>query len=176
MLDILCIGAHPDDIEVSMAGTILKLKALGYKIGILDLTNGEPTPFGTVKKRLSERDNASKLLLVDERITLDLPNRYLQNTIAAREKVAIIYRKLKPKIIFTHYPEDSHPDHIAASKITTDARFFAKLTKTDLEGEPFYHYKIFYHSANHLRLVLKPAFIINISEYMKHKIIITPDY
>lgn len=170
MVDILCVGAHPDDVEMSMGGSILLFKSLGYQVGVLDLTNGEPTPFGTIETRMAERDKASKLLSLDARITLDLPNRVVTNTIESRQKVAEVYRELKPSMLFIHYPDDTHPDHVAGSRISEDARFHAKLTKTEMKGDPHFSAHLFYHAANHKRLIMKPSFILDISPFFEKKL------
>jgi bacillithiol biosynthesis deacetylase BshB1 len=170
MVDILVVGAHPDDAEMSMGGSILLFKEKGFKVGVVDLTNGEPTPFGSVKKRLRERDGAGKLLGLDERITLDLPNRQVEANLEARRKLAEVIRKLRPTVIFGHWRVDAHPDHMAASQIIQDARFTAKLTKTDMKGEPHFPSKLYYHQANHLRVVIKPAFILDITKQLDRKL------
>ncbi len=170
MVDILVIAAHPDDAEMSMGGSILLFKKKGFKVGVVDLTNGEPTPFGTVKKRLVERDRASKTLGIDERITLELPNRELQPSLEARRALAEVIRQLRPTILFGHGRLDAHPDHMAASQIIQAARFAAKLTKTDMKGKPHYPSKLYYHQANHLRVVIKPAFVLDVSPFFEKKL------
>lgn len=170
MIDILCVGCHPDDIEMGMAGSILLFKEKGYRVGILDLTNGEPTPFGTPEKRMAERDRASQIMGVDERITLDLPNRYLTESIEAREKIAEVYRELRPSIIFVHYHDDLHPDHIAGARLSVEARFHAKLTKTAMKGAPHFADLLFYHHSNHKRIILQPAFILDVTPFFEKKV------
>lgn len=170
MLDILAIGAHPDDVEIGMGGALLKLKQEGYKTGILDLTNGEPTPLGSPEKRKQESEEAAEKLGLDFRHTLDLPNRYLQDTIEAREKVAEIIRQTKANVLFLHWWEDAHPDHIAASQICEAARFYTKLSKSNIKGGPFYPNKIFYYFSSHLKKRETPSFILDISEEFDRKI------
>jgi LmbE family N-acetylglucosaminyl deacetylase len=128
MKTIMCVGAHPDDVEMGMGGTVALLVDQGYDVLILDLTNGEPTPYGSPEIRKKESEEAAKVLGV-KRITLDLPNRYLEDTIENRKKIAAIIRDFRPKYIFAPYFEDAHPDHIAASKLVDASRFYAKLTK-----------------------------------------------
>ncbi|MCF7874301.1 MAG: PIG-L family deacetylase, partial [Candidatus Omnitrophica bacterium] len=108
----LFISPHPDDAELGIGGTILKLKKQGHTVFMVDLTDGEPTPFGTKEKRKKETKKATKILKVDERINLDLPNRYLFDNKEARFLVAETIRKYKPDILFCPYPEDAHPDHL----------------------------------------------------------------
>ena len=133
----MCVGAHPDDVEMGMGGTVALLVDQGYDVLILDLTNGEPTPYGSPEIRKKESEEAAKVLGV-KRITLDLPNRYLEDIIENRKKIAAIIRDFRPKYIFAPYFEDAHPDHIAASKLVDASRFYAKLTKSDIPGEPFF--------------------------------------
>lgn len=168
-MNILVIDAHPDDAELGLGGTIVKMVRAGYSVYILDLTNGEPTPFGTPEKRMEEAKRAAEILGVKKRITLPLPNRYLFDTKEARIMVAEIIREYEIDVIFTHQGEDSHPDHIAARKITDSARFYAKLTKTDMKGNPRYPSKIFYYLASHKRKVFVPSFVIDISEEFETK-------
>ncbi|MFS8581700.1 MAG: bacillithiol biosynthesis deacetylase BshB1, partial [Limnochordales bacterium] len=171
MLDVLAIGAHPDDVELGMGGAIGAFLAEGLKVGILDLTNGEPTPFGSPEEREREAAAAADILGVAVRRTLPLTNRELQDTVEARRMVAEVIREWRPRTLFIHYWEDAHPDHVAACRLCEAARFYAKLTKTDMRGEPFYPARIFYFFSNHLRgLHPKPAFIIDTSDYMEKKL------
>ncbi len=165
---IVCIGAHPDDVELSMGGTIEVLKKVGHEILLLDLTNGEPTPFGSIEIRKEESNKAKNILGV-ERITLDIPNRYIEDSIINRIKISEVFREFKPEYIFTHYEFDSHPDHIAASKLTDAAKFYSKLTKCEIKGEPFFPKKVLYYFPNHIKLNLEPSFIVDISEFMEIK-------
>lgn len=169
MLDILVIGAHPDDAEIGMGGAIACFVAEGLRVGILDVTNGEPTPHGTPERRAAEAAEAAKILGVVRR-TLDIPNRYVQDTVENRKKIAEVIREWRPDVIFAPYWEDAHPDHIAVSRLADAARFYAKLTKTEMKGEPFYPNRIFYFFSNHLRgLHPKPAFILDVSAQMETK-------
>lgn len=168
-MNILVIDAHPDDAELGLGGTIVKMVKAGYNVYILDLTNGEPTPYGTPEKRMEESQKAAKVLGVKKRITLPLSNRYLFDTKSARIMVAEVIREHEIDVIFTHQGEDAHPDHIATRSITDAARFYAKLTKTDMKGKPRYPSKIFYYLASHKRKVFKPSLIIDISEEFEKK-------
>ena len=169
-LRILSMGSHPDDVDAGMGGSIIKLVNLGYEVHILDLTNGEPTPFGDPDTRKKEWEKAATILNVKSRTVLDLPNRYLFDTIEARKKVAEVIRKIRPQILFIPYWEDAHPDHIQAVQICEAARFYAKLTKTDMLYEPWYPKHIFYYHWSHLNLHIQPAFILNISEEYDDKV------
>jgi N-acetylglucosamine malate deacetylase 1 len=169
MLDILAIAPHPDDVELGMGGAVLKFKAEGLKVGVLDLTSGEPTPFGSPEVRARETAAATKILQLDWRENLGLPNRSLEATLAARAKLAGVFRQTRPRWLFAPYWIDGHPDHIAATQLVEAARFWSKLTKTDMPGEPYYPERIYYYYCMHLRLVPQPAFVLDISDYWEQK-------
>ena len=169
-VDIMAIGAHPDDIEIGMGGTIAAFTNAGYKVVLLDLSDGEPTPHGTHEKRMKECHKSAKILKVEKRITLDLVNREIMDSIETRKKVATVIRQYKPKLLFIPYWDDGHPDHLEACKLCQAARFYAKLTKTDMPYEPYYPKKIFHYLTLHMRLKTEPSFIFNISEFMETKI------
>ncbi|HMC66412.1 MAG TPA: bacillithiol biosynthesis deacetylase BshB1 [Gemmataceae bacterium] len=168
-LDYLVIGTHPDDAELGMGGTILLLKAQGSRVGVLDLTDGEPTPHGSPEIRQRETDAASAVLGIDWRGNLGLPNRSLAADLEARRRLAGAIRELRPRILFAPYWEDAHPDHVAASQLVDAARFWAKLTKTDLPGEPHYPERIIYYFSVHLRLHVTPSFVVDITPHIDAK-------
>ncbi|MCK4287477.1 MAG: PIG-L family deacetylase, partial [Candidatus Lokiarchaeota archaeon] len=164
-LDILVIGAHPDDAEIGCGGTIAHYKKRGKNVGVLDLSNGEPTPFGTVEKRMAEAKAASEILDLDVRITLDMTNRYIENTIENRKKVSEVIRKYKPNILITHPSNDWHPDHVACHQIVNAAKFQAKLTKTESKYPEHYPRYVFYFDHSHLKEKnRKLDFLIDISD------------
>ncbi len=170
MSTFLVIAPHPDDAELGMGGTILKLKHAGHNVHIVDMTNGEPTPFGSPEIREREWTAASKVLGV-ERTNLGLINRQVQHTIEARHKLAAIIRVHKPDVLFVPYPTDAHPDHVAVTKIAEDARFDAKLSKTDtIAGPPHHPKRILYYYCTHLRMNFNPTFCIDISDTYDQKI------
>jgi bacillithiol biosynthesis deacetylase BshB1 len=169
-LDVLVIAPHPDDAELGMAGAILKFKAEGRRVGILDLTSGEPTPHGSPEIRARETAAATKILGVDWRENLGLPNRRLEATLDARAKLANVFRRVRPAWLFAPYWVDAHPDHVAATELVEAARFWAKLTKSDLEGEPFHPRRIYNYYCVHLKLTPQPAFILDISEQWDAKL------
>ncbi len=169
-MNIMAIGAHPDDVEIGMGGTIIKMKGEGHKIIIVDLTDGEPTPFGNKETRQKEAIKSSEILDVQKRINLELKNRYLVDDITSRKLLAEQIRLNTPEIIFAPYWIDAHPDHAAASSLCDAARFYGKLSKTDMQGEPFYVPKIYYYFVSHLRLNVVPSFILDISQQMEQKL------
>jgi N-acetylglucosamine malate deacetylase 1 len=169
-LDILIVSPHPDDAELGAAGAILKFKAEGLKVGVLDLTSGEPTPFGSPEIRAHETQAATEILGLDWRENLGLPNRSLEHTLAARAQLAGVFRLTRPRWIFAPYWVDSHPDHVAATELIEAARFWSKLTKTDLPGVPHYPARIFYYYCVHLKIIPQPAFVLDISEFWERKL------
>ncbi len=170
MANILAVGAHPDDIEIGIGGTVASLIARGDNVTLCDVTSGEPTPYGTPEKRREETANANSILKVENRINLGLENRWLRDTKKARVALAEVYRETRPDIILIPYYDDSHPDHVEASKIAQAARFVAKYTKTDMKGEPFYPPKIFFYFCVHRKKFIEPSIIFDISDTIEQKL------
>jgi N-acetylglucosamine malate deacetylase 1 len=168
-LDVLVVAPHPDDAELGMAGAILKLKAEGRRVGILDLTSGEPTPHGSPETRAQETREATRILGVDWRHNLGLPNRSLEPTLEARRALAGIFRRTRPRMLFAPYWVDAHPDHLAAVELVEAARFWSKLSKSDLPGLPHHPQRVLHYFCVHLRLVVPPAFVLDISPYWEQK-------
>ena len=156
-LDALVVAPHPDDAELGMGGTIVRLIQQGWKVGILDLTDGEPTPLGSRERRASETAAANAALGNPWRKNLGLPNRSLEPTLIHRRAVAAVFRQVRPRLVFAPYWEDAHPDHTAATKLVEDARFWSKLSKSDIAGKPFHPARILYYFSVHLRIVERPA-------------------
>jgi N-acetylglucosamine malate deacetylase 1 len=170
MLDVLIIAPHPDDAELGMGGAICRFLAAGKKVGILDLTNGEPTPYGSPEIRIRETAAATKILGIEWRENLGLPNRSVEPSLEARAKLATVIRRTKPRWLFAPYWVDAHPDHVAATELIEAARFWAKLSKTDMPGEPHHPSRVFYYYCVHLRVVAQPTFVLDISPYWEQKI------
>lgn len=170
MASILVVGPHPDDQELGMGGTIIKLARQGHRVHLLDVTNGEPTPFGTPEKRAKEAAAAAKIMGV-ERSLLGLTNREVVHNLESRHRMAAAYRRIRPDWIFLPYPVDAHPDHVAVTRIGEDARFDAKLTNMpSIAGDPVYPKRIIYYFCTHLRMDFKPTFVIDISDTIETKI------
>lgn len=167
-MNILVVGPHPDDQELGMGGTIAKLAEQGHNVLLLDITNGEPTPYGDPETRAAEAAKAAEILGVQRRL-LGLPNRSVTHSIEARHAVAGVIREHQAEIVFTPYFEDAHPDHIATTRIVEDARFDAKLSKIDLPGQPIYPRWLFYYYCTHLRHVANPSFLIDITGFTDRK-------
>jgi LmbE family N-acetylglucosaminyl deacetylase len=133
-LDVVAVGAHPDDVEIACGGTLAKLVTQGYRVGIVDLTDGEPTPLSEgPHQRLAEAQEAAKVLGVHKRVILDLPNRRLFDSFEARVALAKEFRKYRPRIVigFGDKTPMASPDHWQAMQITDAAVFYSRLTKWD---------------------------------------------
>ena len=133
-LDVIAVGAHPDDVEIACGGTLARLAQQGYKVGIIDLTDGEPTPRSPGPEvRLAEAQKAAEILGAKHRTTLDLPNRRLFDTFEARVALAKEFRKYRPKVVigFGDKTPMASPDHWQAMQITDAAVFYARLSKWD---------------------------------------------
>lgn len=163
-MSVLVVAPHPDDAELAMGGTMAKMAARGHRVHVLDLTDGEPTPFGTPAKRAREAATAARILGIT-RSCLGLVNREVTHTISARHAVAEVIRRERPDILFAPYPEDAHPDHLAATRIIEDARFDAKLTRSSIPGEPHWTPRLIHYFATHLRIVPAPSFLIDTSGF-----------
>ena len=187
MANILVVGPHPDDQELGMGGAIAKLAEQGHDVLLLDVTNGEPTPYGDPVTRAAEAKKAAEILSPDpakfpkakpvRRVLLGMPNRFVEHTIENRHKIAGVIRAHQASIVFTPFFEDAHPDHRAVTRIVEDARFDAKLTGIDMPapegmaaGEPIYPKWLFYYYATHLRWVANPSFVLDVTGYVDRKI------
>lgn len=168
MANILVVGPHPDDQELGMGGTIARLVEQGHNVLLLDMTNGEPTPYGSPEKRKIEWEKAAKILGVQRRL-LGLTNRQVEHNLKSRHLVAAAIREHQASIVFLPHPQDAHPDHLATTRIVEDARFDAKLTKIDLPGQPIYPKWMIYYYCMHLRHVVDPSFCLDISGYLDTK-------
>ncbi|SIO65492.1 N-acetylglucosaminyl deacetylase, LmbE family [Singulisphaera sp. GP187] len=133
-LDLIAVGAHPDDVEIACGGTLARLVRKGYNVGIVDLTDGEPTPLSAGPDiRLAEAERAAKILGVQVRINLNLPNRRLFDNFESRVALAKVFRKYRPKVVlgFGGKTVLASPDHYQAMLITDAAVFYSRLTKWD---------------------------------------------
>ena len=169
-LDALVIAPHPDDAELGMGGGILKMLAQGLKVGVIDLTSGEPTPHGSLEIRAAETQAATDILQLSWRGNLGLTNRSLEPTLAARKELASVIRLTRPRWLFAPFWIDAHPDHVAATELVNAARFWAKLSKTDMPGERFHPERIFNYYCVHLKMHATPAFVLDISEFWEQKL------
>jgi len=168
MASILIIGPHPDDQELGMGGTIIRLLGQGHKVHLVDMTNGEPTPLGSPEIRARESMAAAGALGVG-RTLVGLTNRQVVHDIPSRHKLAAVIRAHRADWLFVPYPLDAHPDHVAVTRIAEDARFDAKLTNSPISGVPCYPKRIIYYFCTHLRINFTPSFCMDISEVMERK-------
>jgi bacillithiol biosynthesis deacetylase BshB1 len=159
-LDLLAIAAHPDDVELTCGGTLLKMAQRGYKTGILDLTAGEMGTRGTPKIRAREAANAAKLLRVTWRDTLGVPDSDVQPTRQHKLRLAAVIRQLRPKTVILPYWEARHPDHYHASTLGYEGCFLAGLKQLPVEGEAYRPFKILYSISY---ADVRPTFVVDIS-------------
>jgi bacillithiol biosynthesis deacetylase BshB1 len=159
-LDLLAIAAHPDDVELTCGGTLLKMAHRGYKTGILDLTAGEMGTRGTPETRAKEAAKAAKLLGVKWRDTLGVPDSDVQLARQHKLRLAAVIRALKPKTVILPYWEARHPDHYNASALGYEGCFLAGLKQLPLEGEPHRPFKILYSTAY---ASVRPTFVVDIT-------------
>jgi bacillithiol biosynthesis deacetylase BshB1 len=159
-LDLLAIAAHPDDVELTCGGTLLKMAQLGYKTGILDLTAGEMGSRGTVETRAKEAAKAAKLLGVQWRETLSVPDSDVQPARQHKMRLAAVIRQLQPRTVIIPYWEARHPDHYNASTLAYEGCFLAGLRQLPLDGEPHRPFKIIYSTAY---ANVRPTFVVDIT-------------
>jgi len=143
-LDVLAIAAHPDDVELTCGGTLLKMAQLGHKTGILDLTAGEMGTRGTPETRAKEAARAAKILKVSWRGNLGVPDSDVQPTRQNKLRLAQLIRDLRPRTVILPYWEARHPDHYHASLLGYEGCFLAGLKQLPLDGEPYRPFKILY--------------------------------
>lgn len=170
-VDILAIGIHPDDVELSCAGTIAKHIAMGKTVGILDLTRGELGTRGNAELRTKEANDSAKILGVKIRTQLNFKDGFFENNEAHQREIIIQLRKHRPDVVLCNAVSDRHPDHARAAQLTHDACFYSGLTKieTTLNGEPqsAWRPKAVYHYIQDQ--FIHPDFVIDVSNYMAIK-------
>jgi len=166
-VDIRAIGAHPDDIEMICGGTIAKMIDRGYTAAIIDMTRGESGTRGTPEQRQAEADAAAKVLGVGERINLQQPDSRMSNTLEARIAVVEQIRRLRPKIVMTHWWEDLHPDHAATGQIVRDTMYPAGFANFPAKGQPFRPNEYLFFMAH---FPFEPSFIVDIEGYWEQKV------
>lgn len=159
-LDLLAIAAHPDDVELTCGGTLLKMAQRGYKTGILDLTAGEMGTRGTPEIRAKEAARAAKLLAVKWRGTLGVPDSDVQPSREHKVRLAAMIRQLRPKTVILPYWEARHPDHYHASTLGYEACFLAGLRQLPIQGDAYRPFKILYSSSC---ADVRPTFVVDIT-------------
>jgi bacillithiol biosynthesis deacetylase BshB1 len=166
MIDLLAIAAHPDDVEQTCGGTMLRMAEAGYRTGIIDLTAGDMGTRGTPEIRVAESSEAGRVLRVSHRENLHFPDARLENTMAGRMTLAQRIRELRPRTVILPYWEGRHPDHYRASEIGYEACFLAGLKKIDQYTEPHRPYKILYAS---IYANVPPSFVVDITAYFERR-------
>src|SRR3569832_923610 len=133
-LDVLGVFSHPDDAELSVAGTLLKLKSLGYRTGVCDMTRGEMGTRGTPEIRAKEALDAARMMKLDARLNLEQPDGHVQPTEEARSALVRVLRTHQPKVLITTHEDDPHPDHASTSIIVRQAARLATMGRYDEEA------------------------------------------
>jgi bacillithiol biosynthesis deacetylase BshB1 len=159
-LDVLALAAHPDDVEQTCGGTLIRMADQGYRTGVLDLTAGDMGTRGSPEVRVTESEAAGRVMGLEWRGNLHFPDARLENTISARMTLAVKIRELKPRVVILPYWQARHPDHYRAGEMGYEACFLAGLKKLDEYSEPHRPQKILYAS---LYADVKPSFIVDIS-------------
>jgi N-acetylglucosamine malate deacetylase 1 len=166
-LDLLAIAPHPDDVELTCGGTLLKAAEQGYRTGILDLTAGEMGTRGTPETRLKEAAKAAKILRVAHRENLRLPDSNVEVTRETKLALAQRIRALQPHTVILPYWEGRHPDHYTSAKLGFEACFLAGLKQLPIEGEAFRPFKILYSTVYYRDV--RPTFVVDISPFYERR-------
>jgi len=165
-LDVLAFSAHPDDIELAAAGTLIKLNKQGYAVGIADMTRGEFGTRGTEEIRQKEAEEAGRLIGVKIRECLDIPDGSVTVTRENHIKVIRLLRKFRPKIVLNHYWRARHADHMATSQIVTEACYLSGLAKLDTGQDRWRPKRILYHQ---ILYDVVPSFVVDVSSEFDQK-------
>lgn len=171
-LDILVLAAHPDDAELGCAGSIIKWVSEGYKVGVIDFTQGELGTRGSLEIRLKEAEKAQKVLGILYRENLQLPDGFFENNKENQLKLIRMIRKFQPKLVVINAPEDRHPDHAKAAKLSIDSLFLSGLLKiqtydNEILQQPWRPQNYIHYIQDKL---LIPNLIVDITPYMEKKI------
>lgn len=166
-VDILAFGAHPDDVEMTAGGAMLKMKDAGYTTAIVDFTRGELSTRGTPELRIKETEEASRIMRLDARENLDLGDGQFGESQTELLAIIAMIRKYKPSIILAPYFKDRHPDHERCSRLVREANFYSGVKKYPAEGEAYRAQKLYYYMAN---TEFQPSFIMDISEHFEGKL------
>lgn len=170
-LDILAFGAHPDDVELTSAGTLLKHKAHGYKVGIADLTQGQLGTRGSAAERLAEAADAARILGLDVRENLGMEDGFFRNDEAHQLKVIEVLRAYRPEIVLCNSVRDRHIDHGRASGLVSDACFLAGLAKIETRRngntqEPWRPKAVYHYIQDRY---IEPDLLVDISDFYEKK-------
>jgi bacillithiol biosynthesis deacetylase BshB1 len=168
-VDILAIGAHPDDVELICGGTLIRSQALGRTTGILDLAAGELASRGTPDLRATEAAKAAKVMGVSVRENARLPDGGIQNTPETRTRLALVIRRLQPSVVITHSLHGRHPDHPVVAQLVRDACFVSGLKKIEPKLPPHRPRKVL-HALSFREDNQKPTFVVDITEAFEKKL------
>ncbi|HEY1953364.1 MAG TPA: bacillithiol biosynthesis deacetylase BshB1 [Gemmatimonadaceae bacterium] len=168
-VDVLAVAAHPDDVELICGGTLIRAATLGSATGIVDLAAGEMASRGTPELRASEASRAAKVMGVSVRENLGLPDGGIVNTPETRAKLAVVIRRLQPKIVITHSLHGRHPDHPVVAQLVRDACFVAGLRKIEPEVAAHRPLKVL-HSLSYREDNQKPTFVVDITDAFEKKL------
>lgn len=167
-VDVLAVFAHPDDLELTVGGTMLRMKSLGYRTGGLDVTRGEMGTRGTVEGRAKEAEDAAKILKLDVRENLGLADGHVFVDDPSRTAMVKAFRRLKPKVILTHQLDDPHPDHDHIAKLVREAARLASMRNYDPDsGADVIQVPKVAHNIFSRRV--EPSFVVDISEFLVDK-------
>ena len=171
-LDLLAFGVHPDDIELSCAGTLLVEKNNGKKVGIIDLTRGELGTRGTAETREEEAANSAKILGIDARENLDMADAFFRNDEENQRKIIKVLRKYRPEIILCNAVEDRHPDHGRSAQLVSDSCFLSGLRKVEtFDGNSTQEAWKPKYIFNYIQdQYITPTFVVDISEVIEKKL------
>jgi len=173
-LDTLAFGAHPDDCELSMGGTLARLKSFSYKVGICDLSMGELGTYGSEAIRRKELKKAAEILSLDIRVTLDIPDGRIRNSEENRLKIIESIRKYSPAVVFSFIPRTRHPDHHHTGEMVKECLFLAGLEKIKTDSPPFRPSAFFRFPE--LFMWEKPDFIVDITDFWEKRIEVLKAY
>ena len=164
-VDVLAIGAHPDDVELFAGGTLLRLAALGYTTGIVDLTRGEAATRGTADERAAEAERAAGVLRLAHRESLDLGDARLDDSERVRSAIVEVLRRLRPRLVLTHHPDQPHPDHAAAARAVVAAAYLAGVAKfaPGADGRAAHRPSAVAHFG--LPASVAPSFVVDVSDF-----------
>jgi bacillithiol biosynthesis deacetylase BshB1 len=166
-VDVVAIGAHPDDVEMTIGGTLAKLIDRGKRVAIVDLTRGEMASNGTPEERAEEADAAAKVLGIETRLNLDMGDGQLASTFENRVRLIETLRELRPRIVFAQYWDDLHPDHSAAGRMVHEIMYPIGFRNFPAAGEPFRPNEFLYYMAH---FPFEPSFIVDVSESHEKKL------
>jgi N-acetylglucosamine malate deacetylase 1 len=166
-IDLLAIAAHRDDVEQTCGGTLLKMRSIGLRTAILDLTRGEAGTRGSAEERAQEATEAAEILGVTWREALDIPDGRVENTWENRIKIVAKLRQLRPRVVILPYWQGRHPDHYNSATLGYEACFLSGLARVETEDPPFRPFKIVYAS---LYADVRPSFVVDITPFIEERL------